>query len=219
MYLISKNQIVVKAVVYGAISVVLMGFLIFEIIRGDVVGIISYALCVVFYIFFWKKYIKAFKKRTYDREYFKAKEDLLETLNTLLPYPGKITFVQGGQYTAVHRDVIKFFKEDLFTILSAEIEVLYNDLAERKLIISIHSYSFSQGMLYVSKSFDSSLSGYDDDDNQQDDAVSSEIKLVTFIRNSIEASRSIPEDLRFASPQELRELHSLLLEGREEIVL
>lgn len=218
MYLLSKKQTVLKALVYGVVSIVLITFLVIRITEGSIFGIVFYAALVGIYTSAWRDYVKAFKRRAYDREYAKAKEQLQQTLKELLPADGRVTLNQENRVTLVHRGMMKFLKKEFFIVNSADVEIFYDDLSARNLIISHHSYNVADGILYVSKSFDTTMVNMNDDQGTQAQPVPEKTSLLTYLRESNKANRSIPEDLRYASLQELQDLRNLLLEGREEIV-
>jgi sulfur transfer complex TusBCD TusB component (DsrH family) len=218
MHLLSKKQTVLKGLLLGGLSIIVGGILVIKIFESDVFGIVVYAILAGVYASSLKDYVKAFKKRTYDREYAKAKDQLQQTLKELLPGNGQVTFTQDDKITLIHRGVLIFIKKEFFTIFLANVEVLYDDLAARNLMVSYHSYNLTQSILYVSKSFDTMMASMNEDGGIQAQPVPQKIGLLAYIRESSKANRSIPEDLRYASPQELQDLRNLLREGREDIV-
>jgi hypothetical protein len=218
MYLISKKQTILRGILYGVLSIIFASLWVIKIFEGDVFGIVVYSILIAVYASSWKDYIKAFKKRGYDREYAKAKDQLQQTLRELLPTSGQVTFTEDDKITLIHRGTLSFMKKEFFIIFTASVELIYDDLAARSMVISHHSYNVDQAILYVSKTFDTTMSSIDESEGIQAPPAPKKTSLLTYIRETSKANRSIPEDLRYASPQELQDLRNLLREGREDIV-
>jgi hypothetical protein len=206
MYLMSKKQTVLRALLYGTFSVLVVVLLVVKIFERDILGIATYTVLVYLYVLIWKDYHKAFKKRFYDRDYARVKEQLQQTLSELLPAEGQLVYNQEGKITLVHRGAMKFLKKEYYIVFMANVEMLYDDMAMRNLMVAHHSYIISDNTLYVKKSFDTIMTRVEDDEGFQAPPAPEKTSLMTYIRQSNKANRNIPEDLRYASPQELIDL-------------
>lgn len=217
MHLLTTRRIVLFVAVYAPLSLLLIVTLILGILTGSTLDTVVCAIALVFCVFQWKAFVKAYKMRMHDRSYADAKAVLWHTLDAMLPVGGDATIECQSTRIYAQRNR-KFLLGDVFRLTVIDEADHFFDAASsmHKLIIPVHLYGLISRELHVKKWSDCDVLKVVQ--NQESDELELEYysDSSTSIRDILRAMLQTPSDLLIASVADIQGINALLVEGRKE---
>ena len=220
MYLLSKTQTVLIAVLLSAISVGLVIGLINDIAKNSIPSIIFSIILLVLYARMWGDFAKAFKRRMYDRSYAKEKIKLYDTLISILPEKGAVEVKNGEIEIEIFRRKSKLLKDSFLVIVSEKSETTYDeDTLTHTVTLAEHRYYVYRRKMSVDKYFDVGIARVKKELDSSNITVIADTPPVGVSNlRAVRAIMKTPEELRIASVEEMRDLNTLLVDSERGIV-
>lgn len=212
MHLLTTTETILKGFAYGSI-VIWMGLSsVGYFADGDIARTILYAAGMVGYGFFGLKYVQAFKRRAYDRQYAAAKKELWNALVAALPSRGDISFERDDAEVTLGRDKL-IGPFDWFSVeLTEKADSTYDEeTMTRREVQPRRIFRIYHNTLLVSKQFSALIihsTKHDTDDGGVDLTITVESTGPKLAKAMLKSRQKLPEDLLYASIDELNEMSS-----------
>jgi len=220
MYLLSKTRTVLIGATLSGITVWLVFGMFNDIAKNSIPSVVFSIILLVLYAQMWIDYVKAFKRRVYDRAYAKEKVKLFNTLMFVLPQNGSIEFKSGDIEIEVLRKKTKLFSDSFIISVPEKGEAAYDeDTSTHTVLLSQHTYRIYRRSLRVHKDFDLKVVRVKKELDSSDITITADTPAIGVSnRKAARAILKTPEELRIASVEEMRDLNTLLVDSERGIV-
>jgi len=210
MHLLTTKGTVFWGFTYGLAILCFLASTVGYLIEGDILRFVVFFALLFSCGASASRYIQAFRRRVYDRQYAVAKDELWNTLTAALPSKGEISFKRGDVDITLERDKILRFVDWFGIQLTDEGDSSYDEeTMTRQVVKPRHYLQVNPGTLFVSKSYDALIVRsikHDTDEDGVDLTITVQSTGSASVRATVKSRQKLPADLLYASIDELNEL-------------
>lgn len=222
MHLLSFKIAVLVGVSYGLPTVWSIWLVMQSVGEKSALDAVLGTTLLIFCAVKWKRYIKAFKMRVYDRSYAEAKNELCRRLAFILPNKGALRVNHGNLYIDVERYKQFLSNDSFYVVLKSDDDVSYDeDTMTHRIVVTWHEFHVCENTFLVTKSFEAfvlKVVKQDTDAYAEDLIVVNDLETDFVVKNEVKPRIELPSDLLHASIEDMRELNTLLKKHEQGMV-